>query len=81
MSNHDTTAAAEKSLHLFAKLTDPALSPEEAAESLIANIGRYCRDQRIPFLSIIKRGVGRWHASREHPNQFTPLPHVTINIQ
>lgn len=81
MSQHDTAAAAEQSLQLFAQLTDPALSPEEAAETLIANIGLYCQTRRISFLSVIKRGVGRWHACRDEPHSMTPLPHVSIQIQ
>lgn len=81
MTRQDTTAAAEQSLHLYTQLTDPALPPEEAAENLIANLGRYCGDRRISFLTVIKRGIARWHAARDHPSNFTPLPHVTINIQ
>ena len=81
MKHRHTAAAARQSLDLFAQLTDPAQSPEEAAETLIATVGHYCRNNHIGFLSVLKRGIGRWYAEREKGHSTAPLPHVSIQIQ
>lgn len=80
MTNLERARTAEECLFHFIQLTGPGLSLEEAAGDLIANIGHFCKQQKLDYLAIVKTGIGHWYVERARPDSIEVLPDVTITI-